>query len=655
MAESIQHKLDRVRRPRVQITYDVEIGDAIEKRELPFVVGVIADLSGNRDEELPNLRDRKFVEVDRDNLMDIMAVIHPRITMSVRDMVNKSDNPDEDKRISVELRFKSIDDFEPQNVARNAECVSDIFVLRNNLRDVLAKLDGNDKLEKLLNDVMNKQDVRDKLSSEISETQNNSVNEDKLLSQIINDGKMARYESHIEHALKILSSLVETINKDVETNGDIKHKTILVYLMSKVAGLDTTLTDQINEIMHDEGFQRLEATWRGLSYLVMNSETSTRLKIRLLNASLKELQDDLNKAIEFDQSALFKKIYEEEYGTFGGAPFSCLIGDYYMRNHPQDIKFLEMFAGVAAAAHAPFITGVLPSFFNIDNFESLPLPRDLAKTFESTDYVKWRSFRDTEDSRYVSLVLPRMLLRLPYGPDTVPVAEFDFKEYSETGDTSKFCWGNAVYALGQRITNAFALYGWTAAIRGVEGGGKVEGLPAYVFKTNDGDKVIKCPTEVIITDRREKELNDLGFISICYCKGTDFGAFFGTQTTQKPKVYNKDEATANAALSARLTYLMSASRFAHYVKVICRDKVGSFLTKENLEQYLNTWISEYVLLNDTSPQEIKAAYPLREARIDVYDVPGKPGAYSSIIYLRPHFQMEELTASIRLVANLPAK
>lgn len=476
--------------------------------------------------------------------------------------------------------------------------------------------------------------------------------EAKILDILLHERKMARFPEQEENAIEMLMEFVNELQDSTET---IKDTGVISFLTRRIAEIDELLTNQINEILHHPDFQKLEGSWRGLNYFVMNTESSTRLKIRLMNASMKDVRDDLTKAIEFDQSALFKKIYEEEYGTFGGAPYSCLIGDYSFTNHPQDIQLLEHISGLAAAAHTPFISGVSPLFFNLDRFEDMPLPRDLAKVFESPDYIKWNSFRNTEDSRYVALLLPRVLMRLPYGPDTLPVVEFNFKENVGIGDTDKFCWGNPAYALGQRITDAFAKYSWTAAIRGVEGGGKVEGLPTYIFKTLDGDKVVKCPTEVAITDRREKELSDLGFISVCYCKGSDYAVFFGGQTTQKPKIYNLDDANANASISARITYMLAASRFAHYIKVLMRDKVGSFLTKENVENYLNTWLASYILLNDDAPAHIKAAYPLREGRIDVYDVPGSPGAYKSIIYLRPHFQMEELTASIRLVATLPAR
>jgi type VI secretion system protein ImpC len=384
-----------------------------------------------------------------------------------------------------------------------------------------------------------------------------------------------------------------------------------------------------------------------------NSETGVGLKIRVLNVTKKELLRDIEKAPEFDQSALFKKVYEEEYGTFGGNPFTVLVGDYEFGRHPQDIALLEKISNVAAAAHAPFIAAASPKLFDMDSFTELGIPRDLAKGFESTELVKWRSFRESEDSRYVVLTLPHVLLRLPYGPDTVPVEGFNFKEDVDGKDHGKYLWGNSAYALAQRVNNAFALYKWCAAIRGVEGGGLVEGLPAHTFKTDEGDIALKCPTEIAITDRRENELNNLGFISILHRKGTDQAAFFGGQSTNKPKMYNTNEANANSRISGMLPYMLAASRFAHYIKVIMRDKIGSFMTRENVQKYLNTWIADYVLLNDDAPQSVKASFPLREARVDVFDIPGKPGCYRAVVFLKPHFQLDELTVSIRLVAELP--
>jgi type VI secretion system protein ImpC len=473
--------------------------------------------------------------------------------------------------------------------------------------------------------------------------------EGSLLDQIVEKGKMARDESQKVRAKDLVGEFVHQILDE----GMTVSRDTLAMIQAQIARIDELLSKQLNEVLHNPEFQKLEASWRGLHYLVMNTETSTRLKLRLLCASKAEIFKDLDQAIEFDQSILFKKIYEEEYGTFGGNPFSVLIGDFEFGRHPQDIALLEKVAGVAAAAHAPFIAAASPALFDMEAFTELGNPRDLAKLFESTELIKWRSFQTIEDSRYVTLVLPHILLRLPYGPNTVPTEDFKLVEDTDGKDHSRYLWGNAAWALGQRITNAFALYGWCAAIRGVEGGGMVTGLPAHTFKTDEGDIALKCPTELAITDRREKELDSLGFVSLCHCKGTDYAAFFGGQTTQKPKVYDTNAANANARISARLPYVLAASRFAHYLKVICRDKVGSFQTKDTLSTHLNRWISAYILGTDDAGQELKAQYPLREARIDVFDVPGKPGAYRAVAFLRPHFQLEELTASIRLVAELP--
>ena len=471
------------------------------------------------------------------------------------------------------------------------------------------------------------------------------------LDDVIQGGAMVRDESQRVRARDLVAEFVERVYpsaKDVEDKKDIARR-----INDCINTIDGLLTDQLNAVMHSQDFKDVEASWRGLHYLVMNTETGQMLKLRLKNVTKKEIQDDLEKAVDFDQSVTFKQLYEEEYGTFGGHPYSLLIGDYEFGRSPQDISWLEKMSNVAAATHAPFIAAAAPLLFDIDSFTDLKVPRDLAKSFDSTELAQWQSFRNSEDSRYVALALPHMLLRLPYGPKTIPVEEFDFTEDVDGKDNKKYLWGNAAYALGQRITNAFALYKWTAAIRGVEGGGVVEGLPTHNFQTDEGDVALKCPTEIAITDRREKELNDLGFISLVHCKNTDYAAFFGGQTTNKPKVYNTPQATANAKLSSQLPYILAASRFAHYIKVIMRDKIGSFMTRGNVESFLNRWIVDYVLLNDDAPQSSKASYPLREARVDVFDIAGKPGCYKAVVFLRPHFQLDELTASIRLVAELP--
>ncbi len=470
-----------------------------------------------------------------------------------------------------------------------------------------------------------------------------------LLDQILGEGKMARDDSQKEWARDVIGEFVEQIMEGTMTVS----KNTEAMINSRISQIDKLISVQLNEVMHHADFQKLEGSWRGLNYLVSQSETGEKMKIRVMNTSKKDLLKDMEKASEFDQSALFKKIYEEEFGMFGGASYGAIIGDYEFSNHPQDLALLEKISQVAAAAHAPFISAAGSQLFNWDSYEELGGPRDLSKIFAGADYAKWKSFRESEDSRYVSLALPHILMRLPYGQANVPVESFNYEEDVDGTDSGKYLWGNAAYALGTRLTDAFAKHGWCAAIRGVEGGGLVEGLPVHTFKTDEGDVALKCPTEIAITDRREKEFADLGFVPLCHCKGSDYAAFFSTQTANKPKVYDSDSANASARLSSQLQYMMATARFAHYLKSIVRDKVGSFMTRKNAEDFLNQWISNYVLMDDDAGQEMKAQYPLREARIDVSEIPGKPGAYRAVAFLKPHFQLDELAVSLRLVADLP--
>ena len=479
-----------------------------------------------------------------------------------------------------------------------------------------------------------------------------STAELSILDRIVQEGKMAVEPSQKAYAKTLLGQFAtQILDEGMKAAPD---KGVVAMINERVAEIDRILTDQLNAIMHHEEFQKIEGSWRGLHDMVMGTETGPTLKLRLLNVSKKELLKDLESAVDHDMSVLFKKIYEEEYGTFGGNPYSLLIGDYYFGRHPQDFALLQRLSKVAAAAHAPFISAAAPSLFDMGEFTELGVPRDMSKIFESAELTSWRGFRESVDSRYVALVLPRYAARLPYGAKTRPVENFNFEEDVNGKDHSKYLWANSAYQLGLRITDAYAKHSWTTAIRGVEGGGKVSGMTAHTYKTDEGDVVLKCPTEVTITDRREKELNDLGFIAVVNSKGSDFAAFFGGQTVNKPKVYNLDSANANAALSSRLPYVLAASRFAHYIKVIMRDKVGSFQTRQSVENYLNAWLSSYVLLSPNGTQGEKARFPLAEGRVDVTEVAGKPGAYSATVFLRPHFQMEELTTSIRLVAELPA-
>ena len=476
-----------------------------------------------------------------------------------------------------------------------------------------------------------------------------TAQEGGLLDRILTEGRMARDDFQKERAKDMIGEFVNQVMSGQLTMS----KNMDVAINSRIAEIDRLLTAQLNEIMHHEDFQKLEGSWRGLQHLVKNSLTGPQLKIKVMSITKKELLKDFERALEFDQSTLFKKIYEEEYGTVGGAPFGALIGDVEFGNHPQDMALLEQIAGVAAASHAPFLSAASAGMFGWDTYSEMTEVRDISKIFDRTEYMKWRSFRESEDSRYVGLTMPHVLMREPYGEATRPTETFRFEEDVDGKDHKKYLWGNAAYALGTRLTEAFSMYGWCVAIRGVEGGGLVQGLPTHTFQTDEGEVAMKCPTEVAITDRREKEFSDNGFIPLVHCKGSDYAAFFATQSANKAKKYDTDAANANARLSTQLQYIFAVSRFAHYLKAMMRDKIGSFMSRADAEMFLNRWIMNYVTEDDTAAPNVKAQYPLREARVDVAEIPGKPGCYRAVAFLRPHFQLDELSVSLRLVADLP--
>jgi type VI secretion system protein ImpC len=479
-----------------------------------------------------------------------------------------------------------------------------------------------------------------------AETQTTEVS---LLDQIVAQGRFGKDTVAQERGKDMVKEFVNqvlegkmTLSRDAEAS-----------IGMRIAEIDRLISLQLNEVMHHPSFQKLEGTWRGIKHLLDQSETNDSLKIKLLNVSKKDLLRDLQRAPEFDQSAFFKKVYEEEFGVFGGAPFAALVGDYEFGRGGEDVELLERVSQVASAAHAPFLTAAAPELLNLSEYNQLTGIRDISKVFDSTEYAKWKSFRASDDSRYVALTLPHVLMREPYGKDTRQIDEFAYEEGVDGRDHSKYLWGNAAYALAARLTNSYAKYGWCAAIRGVEGGGLVEGLATHNFRTDEGDLALKCPTEVSITDRREKELADQGLVPLVHCKGTDYAAFFSVQTANKPKVYDKPEANANARLSSQLPYMLAMSRFAHYLKAMMRDKLGSAMSRSQAETYLNQWIANYVIMDDNASQSAKAEKPLREARIEVTEVAGKPGALRAVAFLRPHFQLDELTVSLRLVADLP--
>jgi type VI secretion system protein ImpC len=480
------------------------------------------------------------------------------------------------------------------------------------------------------------------------------VVQDNLLEQAI---KATKHTSRSE-----AEELVRTFTEEALRGTVSYNKNLTITFNQAIKLIDRQLSSQLAAVMHHPDFLKLEGSWRGLKHLVMNSETGEQLKIKVLNATKKELANDLEKAVEFDQSQIFKQIYESEFGSAGGAPFGALIGDYQMTNLKDDVEFLTNMSHVAAAAFAPFITAAGSELFGLEDYRALGKPRDLASAFEGAEYTKWRSFRDSDDSRFVALTMPRVLAREPYGAASKAIDEFAYEEgpLDAAGQQralghDEYCWMNASYVMGTRLTNAFAQFGWCTAIRGAENGGKVESLPLHTFTSDDGEVDQKCPTETPITDRRDAELSGLGFLPLVHYKNTDYAVFFSGQTVQKPAKYDRPEATANAAISARLPYILATSRIAHHLKIMGRDKIASFMEAENCELWLNRWIKNYVNANPKADQEMKARFPLREARVEVKEIPGKPGSYNAVAWMRPWLQMEELTTALRMVASIPTK
>jgi type VI secretion system protein ImpC len=465
------------------------------------------------------------------------------------------------------------------------------------------------------------------------------------------------FKPKTDEASEAIGRAVRTLAEQALAQTTLIRGDVVKTIEAIVAAIDQKLTEQINLILHQADFQKLEGAWRGLHYLVNNTETDEMLKIRFMDLSKQELGKTLKrfKGTAWDQSPIFKKVYEAEYGQFGGEPFGCLVGDYHFDQTPPDVELLGEMAQVAAAAHAPFIVGASPTVMQMDSWQELANPRDLTKIFTTPEYAGWRSLRESDDSKYLGLAMPRYLARLPYGPKTSPVDEFDFAEDTGAADHSRYTWANAAYAMAVNINRSFKLYGWCSRIRGIESGGAVEGLPTHTFPTDDGGVDMKCPTEIAISDRREAELAKNGFMPLVHRKNSDFAAFIGAQSLQKPTEYDDPDATANANLAARLPYLFACCRFAHYLKCIVRDKIGSFKERDDMQRWLQNWIMNYVDGDPAhSPESVKARKPLAAAEVSVEEIEGNPGYYAAKFHLRPHYQLEGLTVSLRLVSKLPS-
>lgn len=465
------------------------------------------------------------------------------------------------------------------------------------------------------------------------------------------------FKPKTEEATSAVEQAVQTLAQQALVNTKLIGSDVVKSIEAMIAALDRKLSEQINLIMHHEDFQKLEGAWRGLHYLVNNTETDEQLKIRVMSITKQDLGKTLKKfkGTAWDQSPIFKKVYEQEYGQFGGEPFGCLVGDYHFDQSPPDVELLGEMAKICAAAHAPFIAGASPTVMQMDSWQDLANPRDLTKIFTTPEYAAWRSLRESDDARYLGLTMPRFLARLPYGAKTNPVEEFNFEEDTGAADHHKYTWANSSYAMAVNINRSFKMYGWCSRIRGIESGGAVEGLPSHTFPTDDGGVDMKCPTEIAISDRREAELAKNGFMPLVHRKNSDFAAFIGAQSLQKPAEYDDPDATANANLAARLPYLFATCRFAHYLKCIVRDKVGSFKERTDMQRWLQDWIMNYVDGDPANSSETtKAQRPLAAAEVVVEEVEGNPGYYTSKFFLRPHYQLEGLTVSLRLVSKLPS-
>jgi type VI secretion system protein ImpC len=606
MKTSIQKKLSKYLPPRVHITYDLDLEGAVVKKEIPCIIGVIGDYTGLRKEDFKDYNSRSFIFIDSENFNDVITSFKPCVNV-----LYKVENEDK----AVELNFKSINEFHPLEIIKKIPEAEELSEKKLKLTDLKVRLANNPLFLKELKASSDSNAIVTKVFANKSEEQKTFIKE--LIDLYASLGGKG----------EVLDNVQEALSKIEDELGSI-----------------------LNEVLHNKDFQKLESSIKGLYYLVHNTQVSSMLKIRVLNADNKEIYDDLKNAPNFDRSFLFRKLYEEEFGTYGGNPYSLLVIDYSISRNQRDFDFLNRLTEVVAAPHLGVVMGVSPDLFDIDSYEDLHVPKELEKLFDSPELASYKSFRESEDSKYVALVLPKYMSRIPYGNKTDPIEGINYEEKIE--HHTDFLWSNSCYVYAQKIAESFSNNGWFTSIIGAENGGLVSELPVYTQKTADGDVVIKCPVETIITDRRERELSKLGFISLCYCKDTDTAVFFGAQSTNKVLKYSKEEANANAALSAEFQNTLNVSRFAHYLKCIVRDKIGSFEDTVSLQKFLNDWISDYVLLNSTASAELKAQYPLNKAKIEVFDIPGQPGCYKASVHMLPFKVLKEITISVSLVNKI---
>jgi type VI secretion system protein ImpC len=642
---SSQKFIARNRAPRVRIEYDVELYGAEKRTELPFVLGVFAGLSGASARDLPPVSERKFVQVDIDSFDAYLKRVRPRIAIEVADVLSGAGN------LTVEFAFESYDDFSPGRIATRIPGTLRLLEVRNGLVALLTYMDGKvgaqDLLEKLLRDPALMRSYETKAESADAANPSGAA--------VVAGGEFERllletFKPKTDRAAAALQSSVASLAQEVLARPELRSQDAVSTVEAIVAAIDASIGRQIDLVLHHHDFQALEGSWRALHYLVSQVESSELAQIRVLDISKEELSKTFRRyaGTAWEQGPIVKKVHDAEYGQFGGQPYTCFVGDYYFDHGPADVELLTEIARTAAKVHAPFIAGAAPSLMQLESWQEIASPRDLTKVFSTPEYARWRALRESDDSRYLALAMPRMLARTPYGVDN-PVEEFDYRESVSPGRMDDYTWSNSAYAMGAVIMRAAALYGWCARIRGLESGGIVEGLPVYAFPTDDGGVDRKSPTEVAISDRWEASLARMGLLPLLHRKNTESAAFIGAQSLHSPPMYEDPEATAHALLAARLPYLFACCRFAHYIKCIFRDKIGSFKERADLERWLNTWIAQYVDPDPANSSEgTKVARPLANAEIVLDEIEGRPATYNAKLYIRPHYQLEGLSASLRL-------
>jgi len=686
MARSSSQKfLARNRAPRVVLEYNVELYGAMRRVQLPFVIGVFADLAGTPREPPRPLAERRIRDIDVDTFDARLRELQPRAAFSVPDTIRGVGE------LAVDLTFQSIDDFLPTSIVRKIPSLDALLNERIQLTSLSVYMDGKSGSEVLVERILNDQQLQNEAFAAKSSTsapadQTGESSEESLNLLLQNEFKPNTPEAFAEkspasaladqppessedslgsllqkefkpktpQAFAELASALKTLVEQRRTHGGPTGKDPTRFISELVTQIDYKLGQQVNLVLHHRDFQKLEGAWRGLHYLVSNTETDELLKIRFLSVSKAELDRMISRyrGDAWEQSPLFRMIYEEAYGTFGGEPYGCLVGDYEFSHGKNDVDVLRGIAKIAAHTHAPFLAAGSPQLLKMETWQQVARPRDMSSVFSAPEYAEWRALRESDDSRYLALTVPRCLARLPYGNETNPVEEFDFEEAVRGPDASCFVWANSAYALAANIARSFNLFGWCAQFRGVESGGLVEGLPCHQFPSEEGDVQLSS-TEIAISDRWEAELSRSGLIPLLNIKNTGSAVFVGARSLHRPAVYDDPDVTARAALEARLPYLLTSCRLVHYMKCIVRDRIGSFASREDMERQLNDWVSQYVEHDQGSTnQESKARRPLAEAQVVIEPIEGNSAAYLGKFYLRPQYQLEGLTVPLRLTARL---